>query len=106
VSRDDDIRMLEEVLEFRSLPDDTEKAFLDMLDKLRSDRHDLTDRQRAWVKSVLGEPDYQNLVSSGVVSNVVKHWHPESAPCTSTCPAWRPPALATLPKKPPTRRTA
>jgi hypothetical protein len=105
MTRADDTRMLHEALE-RDLPNDVREAFDDMLESLDGRRYELSEPQRDYVKRILGEPIYENLVSSGKVSSVVKHWHPESAPCTSACPAWVPPALATLPKKPPTRRTA
>jgi hypothetical protein len=102
VNREDDLRLLRDVLETERMQPDVRAAFRDMLHGLTSgERFCLSDKQRAWVAKVLDVPDYENLVSRGEVSNVVMHRHKELAPCTPQCPAWRPPALENLPKRPP-----
>jgi len=99
--REDDVRMLREVLETERLDSYSRDAFSDMLRGLVQNRQwSLTESQREWVKK-FAEPQYENLVSNKIVSRVVNHRHKELAPCTSACPAWKPPALANLPKRPP-----
>lgn len=93
--------MLREVLDTERLDSGTRAAFNDMLHALKfGDRWGLSDAQREWVKKH-ADPVYENLVSNRIVSRVVNHRHKEFAPCTSDCPAWKPPALAHLPKRPP-----
>lgn len=107
MSREDDLRMLREALELGTLDDDTKWAFDDMLDELGNGRQrELTDRQRAWVQGVLGEPEYENLASKNGTQapRAVRHNHLERAECGPSCPAWTPPSLRVLPKRPPTRR--
>jgi len=70
------------------LSDEQREAFEDMLEKM-GDRG-LTEKQRSWVKGVLDEPEYENLVSSGKV------------PRGKDIPT--PAVLQNLPKRPPTRK--
>jgi len=87
----EDARMLRELL---SLEEDEErfnvKAFQDMLDRDRP----LSPKQRTWVRGVyeniIGEPQYENLISSG------------KAPRGKEVPT--PEVLRNLPKRPPTRK--
>lgn len=69
-NREEDLRMLHEALALDSLSDETRMAFASMLEDLGV-RRELSDNQRSWVKSVLDEPEYQNLASSGRVSTQV-----------------------------------
>jgi len=105
-ARDEDLQLLREALEME-LDGKTTKAFEDMLSILESVRGDeLSEKQRAWVRRVVGEPVYENLASKDgtIVPRAVKHNHRELAECRSSCPAWAPPTLRDLPKRPPTRR--
>jgi hypothetical protein len=100
-SREEDIRMLREVLETERLDSGTRESFNDMLHSLTSgERWCLSTDQRDWLKRY-AEPSYENLVSRKKVSATVRHRHKELAPCTPACPAWRPPTLVHLPKRPP-----
>jgi len=102
VSRDDDMRLLREALETTRLDSESRGAFNDMLHELKfGHRYCLSAAQRQWVVKALGEPTYENLVSRGLAPNVVSHNHKELMPCTASCPAWKPPTLANLPKRPP-----
>jgi hypothetical protein len=104
--RTDDLALLERALTLSTLDEDTTEAFTEMREKIASgERNCLSAKQRTWVSERLGEVAYENLVSSGKVSKVVRHRHPELAPCTAECPAFTPPSLRNLPKKPPQRRT-
>jgi ribosome assembly protein YihI (activator of Der GTPase) len=100
--RDDDLRMLRAALELTTLEHAAREAFGDMLDGLGA-RRELSAKQRAWLRKVLDDPDYENLISSRGLSREVKHNHGESAMCDAACPAWTPPSLRNLPKKPPKR---
>jgi hypothetical protein len=105
-ARTDDIALLDRALTLSTLDEDTTEAFTGMREKLASgERNCLSAKQREWVSTRLGEVTYQNLVSSGKVSKVVKHNHAELAPCGPACGAWTPPSLRNRPLKPPTRRT-
>ena len=103
-SREDDLRMLRDALALDSVKGETREAFDDMLESLET-RRTLSDRQRAWVRKVLDEPDYENAISSGKVARVLRHNHGEAAACTAECPMWIPPTLRDLPKRPPSRRS-
>lgn len=100
--RADDLSILTDVLEIERLPPDVREAFEDMQRNLTTGgRFCLSDKQREYVRKMLGVPGYENLVSRGIVARTVVHRHKELAPCGPTCPAWKPPALAHLPKRPP-----
>ena len=104
--RSEDIALLDRALSLSTLDEDTIEAFTGMREKLAAgDRNCLSAKQREWVSNRLGEVTYQNLVSSGKVSKVVRHNHGELGTCGAECPAWKPPSLRNLPKKPPSRRT-
>lgn len=106
MGRDNDRRMLRDALDLKTLDEGAREAFKDMLDRLEETptlQHDLTAKQRAWVLKVLDVPTYSNDVSSGRVSRVLRHNHGELAECGAACPAWTPPTLRNLPKRPPTR---
>jgi len=73
--RKNDLEMLSKLLAESDLDPSEREAFTDMQRHLR-DRPSaiLTEKQRAWVRGVLVrfEPQYENLVSSGKVSNTTK----------------------------------
>lgn len=95
--REDDLDLLHRAIAMESLKPSAREAFEGMLEMMTLDdsterRYQLTDRQRAWVESVLGEAgEYKNLVSSGQVPN--------------KCTVPTAPVLLNLPKKPPGRTT-
>ncbi len=80
-ARDEDLRMLAEVLahadaheddDCQLVSDKARKAFQDMAARLkRLPSAELFDKQRKWLagvyERVTGEPQYENLVSSGLV---------------------------------------
>jgi hypothetical protein len=103
-NRVDDIRRLNEVQGYDDVREADKEVFADMLHRLENGQHELTDKQRDWLKSALDEPGYVNMVSSGRASKIVRHGHKELAECTASCPAWSPPSLRNLPLKPPGRR--
>lgn len=91
--REDDLELLRRVLAL-DLRDSEREAFDSMLEALEAEglerRHQLTEKQRAWVETRAGDAgDYKNLVSSGKVKNV--------------CTVPTAPVLLNLPKKPPGR---
>lgn len=89
-----DKELLKLALDDDELPDETREAFTDMQTKIGVSGR-LTDKQRAWVRNVLGdkaEPEYENLVSSGKVPRGV---HVESPPVLRR---------ENLPLRPPGRR--
>jgi hypothetical protein len=86
-----DTELLQRALE-GELSDDQREAFTDMLERVGRGGK-LTDKQRSWVKAVLDEPEYENLVSAGKV--------PMGKPI-ETPAILRP---ENLPKRPPPRRS-
>ena len=79
-SREEDIRMLREVLETERLDSGTRASFADMLhDLLSGERWCLSTDQRDWLKKY-AEPSYENLVSRKIVSRTVRHRHKASRP--------------------------
>jgi hypothetical protein len=79
MSRHDDMRMLQEILDAAQSWDDerveamesTLAAFVDMLSRLERGGRDLSEKQRAWVsgvhENVTGTPNYENAWSAGKV---------------------------------------
>lgn len=96
--------MLREVLALDTLDEAARDAFTDMQEGLGY-RRELSEKQRAWLRSVLDEPDYANLASKGGTQapRAARHNHGERAECLASCPAWTPPTLRNLPMKPPGR---
>lgn len=106
--RENDLRMLrtviENVKEIGALDGDDEDsyqatmftAFSEMLGRLDAGQHQLTEKQRAWVRSEADKvaPEYENLVSSGKVPR--RSYGPE----VKTLPILDP---SKLPKRPPGR---
>lgn len=83
-----DSDLLRRVLDTK-LTDEQREIFEDMLDKIGSTGK-LSEKQRTWAKSIVDEPEYENLVSSGKV------------PRGREVPT--PPVLQNLPKRPPPRK--
>src|ERR1700685_3354396 len=70
VGREEDMRMLREVLDTERLDSGTRAAFNDMLHDWKfGHRWGLSDAQREWVKKH-ADPTYENLVSRRIVSRV------------------------------------
>jgi hypothetical protein len=89
--RDEDIKLLKRTIEFLNERSQDAEHFANMLIGLEEGRWgNLTTKQRQWAKSVLDEPEYENLVSSG------------KAPRGREVPT--PSVLRNLPLKPPGRR--
>ncbi len=91
--RELDTQQLDELLNMSELTETQREAFVDMKGWL-TDHHQLTDKQRSWVKSLHEKlvPQYQNLVSNGLVPRGREVETPE--------------VLRHLPKRPPQRRSA
>lgn len=63
-----DMKLLRDALAVDELPDKAREAFADMLSQLRERKiKGLTDKQRRWAKEMIGEPEYENLVTAGKV---------------------------------------
>lgn len=90
-----DGKLLRDAIAKPTLSEETREAFQDMLEKLDANHRELSEKQRAWVKSALGddlEPEYENLVSAGKVPRGKE---------VETIPALR---RENLPLKPPGRK--
>jgi hypothetical protein len=91
--RSDDLKLLVDVLQLEHLTQEQRDAFSDMQDVLDSNETwVLKDKQRSWVKGVLGVPEYENLITSG------------KAPRGREVPTIEALKPENLPKRPPTRR--
>jgi hypothetical protein len=64
--REDDLKMLNDVMELETTTEEQKDAFHNMRGVLlRGEYQTLTIKQRSWLKSVLGVPEYENLITNG-----------------------------------------